>query len=78
MIRDARRYAYGFFIDQDAGGARWSGHDDAGLETGIADMSGQLLFQPATGDIIVALSNFEAPVAAHAAWHLAARLPLRE
>jgi hypothetical protein len=41
-------------------------------------MSGELMFDAATGYVIVTLSNFEAPAATHASRHLAARLPLRE
>jgi CubicO group peptidase (beta-lactamase class C family) len=78
LAKDPRGYAYGFTSEAYGDGSRWSGHGDAGLDTGLADMSGELMFDPATGYILVALSNFEAPTAAHAARHLAARLPLRD
>jgi CubicO group peptidase (beta-lactamase class C family) len=71
-------YAYGFSSEPYGNGARWSGHRDARFEMGLADMSGELMFDPAAGYVIVALSNFEAPVATHATRHLAARLPVRE
>jgi CubicO group peptidase (beta-lactamase class C family) len=78
LVRDPRRYAFGFLSEAQSGGSRWSGHADAGLDTGLADMSGELMFDPARGYVIVALSNFEAPAAEQAAQHLAARLPLRD
>jgi CubicO group peptidase (beta-lactamase class C family) len=77
-IGGEQSYAYGFFSEPYGKGVRWSGHREAGLEMGLADMSGELMFDAAAGYVIVALSNVGAPAATHASRHLAARLPLRE
>ena len=68
-------YAFGFLAAADSNGLHWTGHREARFEMDLADMSGELKFDAATGYVIVALSNYEAPVAEHAARHLAARLP---
>jgi CubicO group peptidase (beta-lactamase class C family) len=77
-IGAGQSYAYGFSTEPYGKSGQWAGHRDAGLELGLADMSGELMFDAATGYVIVTLSNFEAPAATHASRHLAARLPLRE
>lgn len=77
-VGNGRRYAYGFVDERQPNGEQWSGHGEARFETGLADMSGELMIGAATGYVIVVLSNLEAPAATHAARHLAARLPVPE
>jgi CubicO group peptidase (beta-lactamase class C family) len=57
QVGTAFKYAYGF-IDRVVGGRRFVGHGG-----GAPGMSGELVFEPNGGYVIVILSNFDPPIA---------------
>lgn len=63
------QYAYGF-VDRVAGGRRWVGHGG-----GAAGMSGELVFEPNGGYVVVVLSNFDPPAATQVLNFILDRLP---
>jgi hypothetical protein len=62
-------YAYGF-MDRVAGGRRFVGHSG-----GAAGMSGDLVFEPNGGYVIVVLSNFDPPIATQMSGFILSKLP---
>ena len=62
-------YAYGF-IDRTVGSRRFVGHSG-----GAAGMSGDLMFEPSGGYVVVVLSNFDPPIATQLSAFIISRLP---
>jgi CubicO group peptidase (beta-lactamase class C family) len=63
------KYAYGFF-DRVVGGRRVVGHSG-----GAQGMSGDLVFEPNGGYVVVVLSNFDPPAATQVSTFILGRLP---